>query len=309
MTLGVLCSGQGGQHAGMFALTGEEPRAAEVYAYAASLLGQDPRELVRCAAWDTLHRNKTAQVLCTVQALAAATALSDDIPASCCVTGYSVGEVATWSIAGRISALDTLTLVAARADAMQAARIGEQGMLFVRGLSRAVIEQLCDGREAAIAIFNPGNAFVVGGDRLALRGIATEALSRGAARVVPIAVEVASHTYLLASASPVFRRNLAATPLARAHRPGARLLSGIDGLAVLNVQEGLEKLALQLSQPVQWAACLDSCAEAGVRAFLELGPGRALTAMATEAYPSIPARSIDDFHSLQGVREWLYRVL
>jgi [acyl-carrier-protein] S-malonyltransferase len=76
---------------------------------------------------------------------------------------------------------------------------------------------------------------------------------------------------------------------------------------VLNGPAAVGKLASQLSQPVQWAACLEACVEAGVDVFLELGPGRALAEMAASAYPGVAARSVDEFKSLDGVRAWLAR--
>jgi len=181
-------------------------------------------------------------------------------------------------------------------------------MLFVRGLARKLVDAMCAGRAAAIAIVNPGEAFVLAGQRDALDAIAVEARQHGAARVVPVAVQVASHTRFLAAASPAFRERLAQTHIARAPRPGVRLLSGVDAATVLDVDTGLDKLAAQISQPVQWAACLDACVESGVTAFLELGPGRALAEMAAAAYPALPSRSVEDFKSLQGVRDWLARV-
>ncbi|MGD9882188.1 MAG: hypothetical protein AB7F22_22585 [Reyranella sp.] len=66
-------------------------------------------------------------------------------------------------------------------------------------------------------------------------------------------------------------------------------------------------LAAQISHTVQWAACLDSAVEAGATVFLELGPGRALAEMAAAVHPDIPARSLDDFGTLQGVHAWLAR--
>ena len=45
MTLAILCSGQGRQHPGMFALTGDAPEAATLFAHAAKLL--DGREVLR----------------------------------------------------------------------------------------------------------------------------------------------------------------------------------------------------------------------------------------------------------------------
>jgi len=57
----------------------------------------------------------------------------------------------------------------------------------------------------------------------------------------------------------------------------------------------------------RWSHCLEGCVEAGASAFFELGPGRALNEMAAGAYPEIPARSLDDFRTLQGARAWLSR--
>jgi [acyl-carrier-protein] S-malonyltransferase len=47
--------------------------------------------------------------------------------------------------------------------------------------------------------------------------------------------------------------------------------------------------------------------EAGATAFLELGPGHALSEMVASAWPDVPTRSLDDFRSIQGARSWLVR--
>ena len=292
----------------MFSLTGDAPEASALFAHATTLFGRDPRSWVRFAEEEALHQDRTAQLLCTLQTLSAAAVLADLLPQRRCVAGYSVGEVAAWSIAGVIAEAEALKLVTQRAEAMDATKKSEEGMLFVRGLPRTAIDELCARREAAIAIVNPGDAWVLGGQRSALDAIAIEAVHLGASRVVPIAVRVASHTYLMADASPVFRGDLAALRIQRAPRAGARLFSGIDGAVVFDTLAGLDKLALQISHPIQWASCLASCVEAGARVLFELGPGHALADMAAGAYPGITARSFDDFRSLQGVRAWLQRV-
>jgi [acyl-carrier-protein] S-malonyltransferase len=125
-----------------------------------------------------------------------------------------------------------------------------------------------------------------------------------ATRVVDVPVEVASHTGRLASASVAFREILRHIPV-RPPTADTRLLSGIDGAAVINVEAGLDKLAVQISQTVQWADCLQACMEAGATAFLELGPGRALSQMVAGAYPDVATRSLDEFRTLQGARAWL----
>lgn len=310
MTLAILCPGQGSQNAGMFSLTGPAAEAQGLFAHATRLLGHDPRTWVREAATDALHENRSAQLLCTLQALCAWAVLSDAFAPRRCIAGYSVGEMAAWHIAGLTTATDTLDLVAARAEAMDAAqraRPGEQGLLFVRGLERAGIDQLCAHREAAVAIVNPGDAWVLGGMRDALADIAPQALALGATRVVPVEVKVASHTFLMGDATTSFRNTLAGATIARAPLSGARLFSGIDGEVVLSAAQGTQKLALQISRTVQWASCLEACVEAGATAFFELGPGRALSEMVSGAYAGVDARSLDDFKTLQGARDWLVR--
>ena len=305
MVLAILCSGQGRQHPDMFALTADAPQAAGLFAHAATLLGdRDPREIVRTGSGDALHRNRIGQILCSLQALAAAAALRDTLPDRPTVAGYSVGEVAAWGVAGLFSATDTLDLVARRAEAMDAASPGGDGLLFVRGLSRKSIERLCERHNAAIAIVNPGNAFVLGGSRATLEALAGEAKADGA-RVVELPVEVASHTRRLAGASAAFRASLRHLRLMRSPTDGARVLSGVDGSPVIDTKAGFDKLAAQISQTVQWADCLQGCVEGGATAFLELGPGRALSEMAVGAYRDIPARSLEDFRTLQGAHAWL----
>ena len=307
MTLAILCSGQGAQRADMFELTGALPQADALFAHAGRLLGDDPRNWVRHAEPDALHENRAAQLLCTLQALAAAALLDTVWPRRRCVAGYSVGEVASWSVAGMIDPHDALDLADARARAMDAASGGDERMAFVRGLTRARLAQLCDGRDAAIAIANPGDAFVVAGRQADVAAVADDAARDGALRVAPVCVRIASHTRRLASAVPAFRASLAAVNV---HRPppGTRLFSGIDGASVLDVGAGLDKLARQIAEPVEWAACLAACVEAGATAFLELGPGRALAEMAGGAYPALPTRSVADFRSVDGIASWLARV-
>jgi [acyl-carrier-protein] S-malonyltransferase len=310
MTLAILCSGQGSQHRDMFALTGDAPDAAPLFAHAAALLGgRDPREFVRGEPDEALHRDRAGQILCTLQPLAAACALADVIPRGVIIAGYSVGEVAAWGVGGLFDATATLDLVARRAEAMDAATLAGDGLIFVRGLSRDEIGRLCERHGAAIAIVNPGDAFVVGGGREALSGIAADARAMHGARIVALPVEVASHTKRLAAASAVFRETLRPAPLMFPPRSGARILSGIDATPVVSANSGLDKLAAQISQTVQWTDCLQACVEAGATGFLELGPGHALSRMVAEIEPGLPARSLDDFRSLQGVRAWVARHL
>jgi [acyl-carrier-protein] S-malonyltransferase len=308
MTIAILCSGQGPQRRDMFSLTADAPEAADVFAAAAQTLGgRDPRAIVRDDDEATIHANALGQVLCSTQTLAAFVALKDTLGERLTIAGYSVGELASWGCAGLFSVPTLLALALQRAAFMSEADGPNGGLAFVRGLDRADVDGICARHDAAVAIVNPGAMFVVGGERNDLLALCEEALSAGAIRAAALPVLVASHTPRLARASANFRRALAAQRVEPRIASGLRLFSGIDGSAVLDVESGLDKLAAQISQTIDWEACLDACIEAGVDRFLELGPGGALASMASAAHPSAEARSLDDFRSLSGVKTWLGR--
>ena len=306
--LAVLCSGQGPQHSQMFALTSNAPAAAELFDHAATLLGgRDPRELVIAETDEALHTNRIGQILCTLQPLAVFAALGGFGGARFMVAGYSVGELPAWSLAGFLAPKTALDLAAQRAKAMDAVATLGDGLLFVRGLDSAKIDALCRQFDVEVAIFNPGGAVVLGGAGDALDAAARAAERGGALRVQRLGVTVASHTSRLAPASTLFRKDLDAALFSNV-RPTQRLLSGTDGTSVLDGRNGLDKLAAQISSTVHWSDCMAACVEAGATAFLECGPGRALADMAAAAFPPIPARTVDDFRTLQGLSDWLPRM-
>lgn len=88
---------------------------------------------------------------------------------------------------------------------------------------------------------------------------------------------------------------------------GAPVGRGVDGEAVFDVRGGLQKLAAQISHPLQWAACLDGYRAAGAEVILELGPGYALANLARRVLPQAEVCSADDFRTPAGVLAWLQR--
>lgn len=303
MTLAILLSGQGGQHPEMFALTADLPEAQAVFAAATPLLGRDPRDLVRSG--EDLHANRTGQILCCVAGLAAWTLVRAAAPARSVVVGYSIGDLAAYGCAGLFAPQTVLQLAAARAEAMDAAAGPGYGLAGLRGLPAARFFALAATHACHPAIRNAADSVVVGGRVEALDALCAEALAAGAARAVRLPVHIPSHTPLLAEASARFAERLAQAPLATPPRPGPRLLSGLDGAAVFRPEAGLPKLAAQISQTLDWAACLEGIAEFGATRVLELGPGHALATMARAALPDARIHALEDFRTAAGLVQWI----
>jgi [acyl-carrier-protein] S-malonyltransferase len=302
----ILCSGQGGQHPTMFDLVADCPEAEPVFAAATAVLGQDPRRFVKETTPADLFSDFSGQILCCTQALAAWAALGTVRPAHAVIAGYSIGELAAWGCAGALNELSTLRLAQRRAAVMDAAAPSDSGLAAITGLRRPVIEPILTRHALAIAIVNDIDSFTFGGPRAALQAACEEAAACGAKRTLMLPVTVPSHTPLLSKATEQFGAILReASP--RLSRARYRLLSGIDGETVFDIETGIDKLARQISTTIDWAACLDSCRSAGAVAALELGPGTTLSRMASGLFPDGRARAVEEFRSLAGLRTWLLR--
>ncbi|WP_174286894.1 ACP S-malonyltransferase [Sphingomonas bacterium] len=303
MTLALLCSGQGRQDRGMFDVFEGQPAAVPILAEVGALLGRDVGTLLRDASEAELHANRTSQILCVARALVTAAGLAP--PKPYIVAGYSVGEMAAWGVAGVWTSEQTLRLTAARAETMDAASGANDGLGFVRGLTRDRVDVLVARFECAIAIVNPALLFVIGGEREQVARCCAAALDEGAVAARPIAVNIASHTPRLSGAVAPFRAALDASMPGRPH-PGVTLISAADA-SIVSGARGVPGLAAQLDTTIDWAATLEALVERGVRRVLELGPGTAIADMARGAYPVLDARSIDEFRALDGVTGWIER--
>jgi malonyl CoA-acyl carrier protein transacylase len=215
--IAILCSGQGLQGSGMFDLLADAPEAAPVFAAASEVLaGRDPRHIVREGNDTELHKDKTAQILCCTEALAAWAVLAGSVQRRLVVAGH------------------------------------------------------------------------------------------GAQHMTRLPVTVPAHTPLLRCASEAFRGVLHDRVAHVGLPDGLRVLSGIDGNAVFSTA-GLDKLADQIAQTVDWAACMETCREAGITKAVELGPGSALARMMRDAAPEVDAHSVAEFDSLDGLKRWIGR--
>ena len=304
VTLGILCSGQGGQGPGMLDMLRREPVAQAVLDRAATVMGHDPRALVAGPEAE-MQRNALAQpLLCAVQAATWA-ALRPHLPPLRAVAGYSLGELSAYHVAGALDADELLRLAVRRAKAMDHADPQPGGLLAVRGLDRPKLEAVCRDSGADIAIENGADRFVIGARRTTLTAVERTVVALGGT-VTPLPVTVASHTRLMTPAAVEFGPILVASGL---QTPPLPVLAGIDGTPVYTRERAVTALTRQMTETVAWAACLDGLIEMGCTVLLETGPGNALARMAAERHPDLAVRSVADFRSLSGAGAWVERQL
>ncbi len=302
MSLALLCSGQGAQHAAMFDRVRDLPAAPHTLDVASTVLGRD---VFSAAAADDRFDNAQAQPLLCAATLAQWQGLRDNVPTPTLVAGYSIGELAAHAIAGSFDATTCLALAAQRAQLMDGASPADAGLQAVLGLERHVLQPLCDLHGAHMAIANGQDHFIVGGTHASLLRLADAAQAQGA-DIRPLPVHVPAHTPLLAAAVAPFAAALDASPL---QAPRLPLLAGIDARPVRDRAMAVHTLSAQLAQTIEWAQVMRQAFERGARAFLQLGPGNALARMVAPAYPCCEVRAVEEFQSLEGAAAWVRSAL
>lgn len=304
MSLALLVPGQGTQYVGMLPWLESEPRAVPVLAAMAADLGEDWRARLKDEAWSSA--NRVAQPLMTGVTLAAWRALAPYLPQPAVVAGYSVGELAAFSMAGFFDATAALQLARHRAALMDACAEGMQGgLLSVSGVSASEIESVCVRFDLHIAIRISVDRCIVGGAVTALNAATPWILACGA-ELTPLRVQVASHTPAMAAAAAGFENLIASAQWPRSQ---SVIVCNFDGVGRREPASLKQALARQIDHTVEWGRCMTTIAERQPSCVLELGPGTTLARMWAANFSDIPVRSIDEFHSAQAILEWAHRKL
>src|SRR5215472_134339 len=298
----ITAPGQGAQTPGFLAPWLELPGVAERLGTASELAGCDLIRFGTTASADEIKDTAVAQPLLVAAAIVAASALSScgagDVPADA-AAGHSVGELAAGVIAGVLAADDAMRLVGVRGRAMAAAAGTEPtGMTAVLGGDR-------DAVLAAIAQCGLTAANVNGAGQIVAAGTLAEleAFAAGpptGARLRPLQVAGAFHTRHMAPAVTALRDAAADVTAAE---PVMTLLSNADGAAVTTGKEWLERIVAQVAAPVRWDLCMQTMADLGVTALIELPPAGTLTGLARRALPGVAQLAIKTPEQLDAARD------
>ncbi|MEV5378203.1 SDR family NAD(P)-dependent oxidoreductase [Streptomyces nondiastaticus] len=198
------------------------------------------------------------------------------------VAGHSIGEIAAAHVAGVFSLDDACALVAARARLMDALPAGG-AMAAIRATEREVAARLTD--RVSIAAVNGPEAVVIAGDETEVLRIAGEFAAAGH-KTQRLPVSHAFHSPLMEPVLEEFRRvaeGIAFRP------PRIPLVSNVTGgIAAEELVCSAGYWVRHVRETVRFADGIRALAAEGAPAFLELGPGGVLTAMAQGNLEDIP---------------------
>lgn len=206
------------------------------------------------------------------------------------LAGHSLGEYTALVVARSVTFEAGITLVAERGRVMErAGQIDEGTMAAIVGMQASDVERLCQQSGAEVCNYNSPTQIVIGGSPSAVEEACHLAKDEGG-RGLPLNVSGAFHTSLMKGAAEDFRRVLKEATI---DPPRITVLGNTTALPMVTASDALADLSEQMTLPVMWSQSVEFMAKAGVKTVVEIGPGRALTAILKRSYPDISALSIE----------------
>ena len=298
----ITAPGQGAQTPGFLSPWLDVPGVAERLAGWSELAGVDLVRYGTNGTEEEIRDTAVAQPLLVAAALAAATALLGELPASgpaLATAGHSVGELAAGAIAGVLSPADALRLIAVRGQAMAAASaVTPTGMTAVLGGDEKEVLASVEAHGLTPANVNTAGQVVAAGTLEQLAAFAADPPAK--ARLRPLSVAGAFHTEHMAPAVDALRTAAATVTVSD---PQIMLLSNRDGAVVTSGTDWLDRIVGQVARPVRWDECQHTLADRGVQALIELPPAGTLTGIARRALPGVTLLAVKSPDDLDAARK------
>lgn len=289
--------GQGSQAVGMGkAFYDTSPGAKAVFEEATDALGFDLTRLVFEGPERELALTANTQPAVLTASVAAAAACAERGVKPALAAGHSLGEYSALVVAGALRFADAVRIVRRRGEFMQdAVPVGTGAMAAIMGLELPAVEQVCaaaaQGEVVGIANVNSALQIVVAGHRGAVERAVALAAERGGKKSVMLPVSAPFHCALMAPAAEKLRPALEAIAVAD---PAIPVVRNVDAGVTRTAAEVTPFLLRQVASPVRWTDCVRRLAAEGATTFVEIGPGRVLTALLKRIVDGARGLSVED---------------
>jgi [acyl-carrier-protein] S-malonyltransferase len=283
----IVAPGQGAQTPGFLSPWLEDPVFASRFRWLSTVAGIDLAHYGTEADAETIRDTQIAQPLLVATGLIAALELfphpADAFSQIGAVAGHSVGELAAAAGARAITAEQAMVLVRERGKAMaEAAKTAATGMTAVLGGDRDEVLAAIEAQGLVAANNNGPGQLVAAGTMEQLAAFADHPPAK--ARLVPLSVAGAFHTEHMA---PAVGHLATLAKSVSTHDPRTPFISNRDGQVVQDGREIMKRIVGQIAQPVRWDLCMETMADLGVTAILEMPPAGTLTGIAKRALPGV----------------------
>ena len=263
------------------ALADAFPECRAVFDEADAALGEPLSTICFEGPEDRLRLTENTQPAILTVSVAAARLLASRGIVPAIAAGHSLGEYSAHVAAGTLTFVDAVSVVRRRGRYMQeAVPVGLGAMAAILGLDAATVARACaeaaEGEIVAPANLNAPGQVVIAGTAAAVARAGERAKALGAKRVVPLPVSAPFHCELMRPAQDRLAPELRALTV---RSPIVPVVANVDAEPKTDGQAAVEALVQQVAAPVRWEEVVRRLASAGVRAYVEVGPGAVLSGL------------------------------
>jgi [acyl-carrier-protein] S-malonyltransferase len=200
------------------------------------------------------------------------------------IMGHSLGEYTALVASGCLQAGKAVELVKKRASFMEASRPkGTGGMAAVIGMSEPEVEEAIAGiDELWIANLNGASQVVISGNIRSMDTAIPLLKGKGARRVVPLKVSVASHCPYMDKAREALADYLKGITM---KTPSCPVISNVSARPETDPDQLRALLAQQLTSPVRFEESVRAAVALGIDTFIEIGPRSVLAPLVKRIVP------------------------
>ncbi|MEI6891106.1 MAG: ACP S-malonyltransferase [Pontiella sp.] len=299
MKRAIIFPGQGSQVIGMGKdLADAIPECKALFDQANEMLGYDLTTICFEGPQEELNKSNHAQLGIFVASAAAFQALELKQPdlEFDVLAGHSLGEWTALYVAGVVSFEDTIRILKARGEFMQAACEENPGaMLAIINLDGDALVKIAEKAGCQVANFNSLAQTVLSGTIESIEKAEILCKEAGAKRVIRLPVAGAFHSSLMQAAADQMNDFLAGVELGPLETP---VFSNVT--ACEHVDADIQtNMVNQITSSVQWVASVQKLAADGVEEIIECGPGKVLAGLIKRIDKTITVRNIGQLSDLE----------
>lgn len=299
MKKAILFPGQGSQFVGMGRdLYDAIPECKALFDKANEVLGYDIAAICFDGPEDELKKSHNTQPAIFTVSAAAFEALKLKKPMDFdFAAGHSLGEWGALYAAGVISFEDTLRVLKARGEFIQAAcDANPGGMLAVIGFDGEPLEKIAAETGVTLANINSPGQTVLSGTADAIAKAAEACKAAGAKRALPLPVAGAFHSPLM---QPAADRLAGLLETIQLNAPSIPVLSNVTGQPHESVEAIRVNMIAQITGSVRWVECMQYLVAQGVTEAVECGPGAVLAGLMKRIDKSVSITNIGALSDLE----------
>jgi len=276
----IVFPGQGSQYLGM----GKEvletnPEYYEYLSKVKELSGIDIKKIIFASSEEELTQTQNAQlaILCIsyIKFLYATRkqGIKPDV-----VAGHSVGEWTALVACGAVSFEQAVSMVYLRGKYMSQSESNNQGsMAAVLGLdSKKVTAELKKYPDVVVANYNSPVQIVISGEKTQLLNALKDLSSAGAKKVVQLKVSGPFHSPFMEQAAQRLAQDIKNIEF---YDPEVPIVQNVSAKFETDKRIIKENIIQQITSPVRWTESIQTKLSAGVKKFVEAGPGKVLTGL------------------------------